>query len=101
MGWRGVNQQNSTCEFTDNGSSRVSSIFVEDASYLRLKILNSDTLYKHQKKLGMQNIRIYMSGQNLFTLTGYSGLDPESTDLIDMGTYPQSRSFICGINLSF
>ncbi len=39
----------------------------------------------------MQNIRIYMSGQNLFTLTGYSGLDPESTDLIDMGGPIHSR----------
>ncbi|WP_286845040.1 MULTISPECIES: SusC/RagA family TonB-linked outer membrane protein [unclassified Proteiniphilum] len=87
--------------FTDNGSSRVSSIFVEDASYLRLKNIELGYSFTNIKKLGMQNIRIYMSGQNLFTLTGYSGLDPESTDLIDMGTYPQSRSFICGINLSF
>lgn len=87
--------------FTDNGSSRVSSIFVEDASYLRLKNIELGYSFTDIKKLGMQNIRIYMSGQNLFTLTGYSGLDPESTDLIDMGTYPQSRSFICGINLSF
>ncbi|MDD3908956.1 MAG: TonB-dependent receptor [Proteiniphilum sp.] len=87
--------------FTDNGRSRVSSIFVEDASYLRLKNIELGYSFTDIKKLGMQNIRIYMSGQNLFTLTGYSGLDPESTDLIDMGTYPQSRSFIFGINLSF
>jgi TonB-linked SusC/RagA family outer membrane protein len=87
--------------FTDNGSSRISSIFVEDASYFRLKNIEIGYSFTNIRKLGLQNMRIYMSGQNIFTLTGYTGLDPESTDLIDMGTYPQSRSFIFGINLSF
>ena len=87
--------------FTDNGSSRISSIFVEDASYFRLKNIEIGYSFTNIRKLGLQNIRIYVSGQNLFTLTGYTGLDPESTDLIDMGTYPQSKSFIGGINLSF
>jgi hypothetical protein len=57
--------------------------------------------FSNIKRLGLQNIRLYVSGQNLFTLTNYTGLDPESTDLIDKGTYPQSKSFIFGINLSF
>ncbi|MDD3787332.1 MAG: TonB-dependent receptor [Petrimonas sp.] len=87
--------------FTDNGSSKISSIFVESASYFRMKNVELGYSFNNIKRLGLQNIRLYVSGQNLFTLTNYTGLDPESTDLIDMGTYPQSKSFIFGINLSF
>jgi len=53
------------------------------------------------KSAGISNLRLYVSAQNLFTLTNYTGLDAESTDLMDMGTYPQSRMFVCGVNLSF
>jgi TonB-dependent starch-binding outer membrane protein SusC len=42
-----------------------------------------------------------VSAENLFTVTSYSGLDPESTDLIDYGTYPQARSFLFGVNVKF
>lgn len=55
----------------------------------------------------MQNVRFYISGQNLFTISGYSGLDPEvgqSTSLsrgVDYGIYPQSRTFTGGINITF
>ncbi len=101
--WDGEGSTNTIprVSFTDNGSSRVSSVFVEDASYFRLKNIEIGYSFKNMKRIGMENVRIYLSGQNLFTLTNYTGLDPESTDLIDMGTYPQSRSFIAGINLSF
>lgn len=101
--WDGEGSTNAVprVSFTDNGSSRVSSIFVEDASYFRLKNIEFGYSFKNIKRIGMENVRIYVSGQNLFTLTNYTGLDPESTDLIDMGTYPQSRSFIAGINLFF
>ncbi len=37
---------------------------------------------------GIKNIRVYVSCQNIFTITKYTGLDPESTDLLDKGTYP-------------
>jgi TonB-linked SusC/RagA family outer membrane protein len=85
--------------FEDNGSSKVSSIFVEDASYLRLK--NVEFGYTIKAIQGLQNVRFYISGQNLFTATDYSGLDPESTDLMDMGTYPSSKSVLFGVNLKF
>ncbi|WP_379019701.1 SusC/RagA family TonB-linked outer membrane protein [Parapedobacter deserti] len=104
--WNGEGSTNSIprVSFTDNGSSRISSIYVEDASYLRLK--NVELGYSfggmlQQTRWGVQNIRIYASGQNLFTLTDYTGLDPESTDLMDMGTYPLSRAFLFGINITF
>ena len=52
-------------------------------------------------KIGVQNIRLYVSAQNLFTITDYTGLDPESTDILDRGTYPQSKAFLFGINVKF
>ncbi|MFC7526334.1 SusC/RagA family TonB-linked outer membrane protein [Parapedobacter sp. GCM10030251] len=104
--WNGEGSTNRIprVSFTDNGSSHVSSIFVEDASYLRLK--NVELGYSfggllQQTGWGIQNIRLYASGQNLFTQTKYTGLDPESTDLMDMGTYPLSRAFLFGIHVTF
>lgn len=90
--------------FNDNGSSRVSNIILEDASYARLKNVEigysfGTLLAKQQQHI--KNIRVYVSGQNLWTITNYKGLDPESTDLIDRGTYPSSRTFLFGINVSF
>ena len=101
--WDGEGSTNSVprVSFTDNGSSKVSSIFVEDASYFRLKNVELGYSFDKVKKMGLQHIRLYLSGQNLFTITDYTGLDAESTDLMDMGTYPQSRAFIFGINLAF
>ncbi len=103
--WNGEGSSNSIPRLTmnDNGSSRISSIIVEDASYLRLK--NVEIGYSFGQLLSGQqwikNMRIYASGQNLLTFTGYKGLDPESTDLMDFGTYPSSRTFLFGVNLSF
>lgn len=80
--------------FNDNGSSKKSSIFVEDASYFRLK--NIEFGYN----IGPTR-RLYVSGQNLWTITDYTGLDPESTDILDRGTYPQAKAFLFGINAKF
>src|SRR5690606_11785894 len=91
--WNGEGSTNSIprASFTENGSSRVSSIYVEDASYLRLR--NVELGYSFGSLLrsanwGVQNLRLYVSGENLLTSTSYSGLDPEATDQIDKGTYP-------------
>lgn len=104
--WKGEGSSNSIprSTFNDNGSSRVSSIFVENASYLRLK--NAEIGYSFGSLLkktnfGVKNIRLYMSGQNLFTVTKYTGLDPEIADQRDMGTYPQSKAFLLGLNVTF
>ncbi len=101
--WNGEGSTNTIprTSFTDNGSSRVSDIFVEDASYLRLKNLEIGYTLQPNKIKGVGNFRIYMSGQNLLTFTKYTGLDPESTNLIDMGTYPQSMTLLMGVNASF
>ncbi len=99
--WHGEGTSNTIprVTFEDNGGSKVSSIFVEDASYFRLKNLEIGYTFKSFK--GVQGIRLYVSGQNLFTVTNYTGLDPESIDLIDMGTYPLSRVVLFGVNVTF
>ena len=104
--WHGEGTSNSIPRpsFTDNGGSRISSIFVDDASFFRLK--NVELGYSFAKLLKKINspisdLKIYVSAENLFTVTSYSGLDPESTDLIDYGTYPQARSFLFGVNVKF
>lgn len=100
--WDGEGSTNTIprVSFTDNGSSRISDIFVEDASYLRLKNIELGYSLSLQEEIGIESVRIYTSGQNLFTITDYSGLDPESTDLIDFGTYPQSLTVLFGVNIT-
>ncbi|MEA4986298.1 MAG: TonB-dependent receptor [Paludibacter sp.] len=90
-----------------------SSRFLEDGSYFRLKNLQVGYTIPNTQKLGIENLRCYLAGTNLFTLTRYSGLDPEMTvstnsasegDMangIDWGTYPVAMTFTFGINLTF
>jgi TonB-linked SusC/RagA family outer membrane protein len=94
--WNGEGTSNTIprTTFNDNGGSKKSSIFVEDASYFRLK--NLEVGYS----LGPTR-RLYVSAQNLFTITNYSGLDPESVDVLDRGTYPQATAFLFGITATF
>jgi TonB-dependent starch-binding outer membrane protein SusC len=94
--WNGEGTSNTIprTTFNDNGSSKKSSIFVEDASYFRLK--NIEVGYNLSPTR-----RFYVSGQNLWTVTNYTGLDPESTDILDRGTYPQAKAFLFGINARF
>ncbi|MBO9636428.1 MAG: hypothetical protein J7578_25225, partial [Chitinophagaceae bacterium] len=104
--WHGEGTSNSIPISTtkDNGSSRISSIYVEDASYLRLKNVELGYSFKNVLKRmapGIQNLRVYISAQNVFTITNYTGLDPESTDMVDMGTYPLSRAILFGVNINF
>ncbi len=85
--------------------------FVEDGSYLRLKTLTLSYEFKNAffKKVGITRLQPYMTAQNLFTLTKYKGFDPEVSQYggdpkvqgIDYGTYPQSKSYVFGINVEF
>ncbi len=94
---------------TDN--SLVSSRFVEDGSYLRLKsvTLNYSVPAQLLKAASISRLNVYVTAQNLLTATKYKGFDPEvSVDSpngpsmgIDYGTYPQSRTFTFGINVDF
>lgn len=90
---------------------RVSDYFVEDGSYLRLKDLTIGYEFSGawMKKIGMSRLQPYFSAQNLFTITKYMGMDPEvnqngnsgTVQGLDYGTYPQTRSFVLGLNIAF
>lgn len=101
--WNGEGSSNTVprSTFNDNGSSRTSSIFVEDASYMRLKNVEIGYTLSAPGKSGsiFQHARLYISAQNLFTITDYTGLDPEAYNMFDQGTYPQSRAFLFGVNI--
>ena len=104
--------------YMENGT--VLSTFVEDASFLRLNTLTIGYTFPKAwtKKIGMQRARVYATAGNLFTITGYSGIDPEvnadpnkSTTAantgnypllgMDYGTYPRARTFTFGVNITF
>lgn len=88
-----------------------STAILEDASYLRIKniTLSYRLSSSAASRMGMSNLRIYVSGSNLWTFTKYSGYDPEantygqSTTLvgIDLGGYPQTRILQLGLSASF
>ena len=98
-------------------NSLISSRFIEDGSYVRLKSLSLG--YELPKewisKLNMSRLYVYVSSENLLTFTKYSGFDPEvsvyslssnNTEKniapgVDYGTYPQSREFLVGLNVTF
>ena len=77
--------------------------FIEDGSYLRLKNLQIGYSLPQRwiSKMGMSRLRIYLSGSNLFTVTRYTGYDPEVGGGVDYGNYPQSRTFMLGLNINF
>ncbi|MCQ2334323.1 MAG: TonB-dependent receptor [Paludibacteraceae bacterium] len=90
---------------------KVSDYFIEDGSYLRLKDLTIGYEFSGEwmKKIGMSRLQPYFSAQNLLTLTKYMGMDPEVNQAgnsgtvqgLDFGTYPQTRSFVLGLNIEF
>lgn len=108
-GWTGEGTSN-TIQSVVSSVGPVSSRFVEDGSYLRLKNLSLGYTLPKQliQKWNIANLRVYVSGQNLFTITNYSGYDPEinsrSGNLgrgIDYGGYPTAKTYTVGLNLSF
>lgn len=80
-----------------------SSRFVEDGSYLRLKNFSIGYTLPQRwtKKMHMSRWRFYITASNLFTITDYTGYDPEVGGGVDYGNYPQSRTFIFGTNINF
>ena len=95
-----------------NDNKRISDLYVEDGSYLRLKTLQLGYTIPQSisSKVYMSSLRVFITGQNLLTFTKYSGPDPEigqitSTNTlsrgVDIGTYPQAQTFTAGINITF
>lgn len=89
----------------------ISDIYIEDASYFRLQNLTVGYDFtKIWKNSPFQQIRLYFAAQNLFTITGYKGMDPENGTAIgsdswvtgvDVGNYPQPRTYMVGVNVKF
>ena len=112
--WTGEGTSNTQPRFmfdSPNNNYRSSDLWVEDASFLRARNvqLGYTLPQKWTQKVAVQRFRVYVQAENLFTLTKYSGCDPEvtggngfSSDLgVDRGVYPQSRTFSVGVNLNF
>ena len=111
--WQGEGTSNKLPILT-NGSNpnwqNISDIYIENGDFF--KISNLTVGYDFRRLINMKHIskaRLYFSAQNLLTITGYSGMDPEmgkGTDDdwasgIDVGFYPSSRIFLIGVNLQF
>ncbi len=96
-----------------NDNDRMSDRYIEDGSYIRLKNISLGYTFdtKLIKKLYLTNLRVYCNVQNLWTITGYDGYDPEvgastqdSSGLVyglDYGRYPSPTTFTFGLNVSF
>ncbi|MCL7763562.1 SusC/RagA family TonB-linked outer membrane protein [Polaribacter sp. Z014] len=79
-----------------------SDIYIENASYLRMDNVTLGYTFNNPiKKFSYSSIRLWAGVQNVFTLTNYSGLDPEVFDGIDNLIYPRSRNFLVGANIKF
>ncbi|MFT4221981.1 TonB-dependent receptor [Dysgonomonas sp.] len=91
-----------------NNNWRSSDLYVYDGSFLRLRNIQLGYTMpaRISNKFFVQNLRLYVSAENLFTLTKYHGFDPEissgGTSLgVDRGIYPQARTFSIGANVTF
>lgn len=87
-----------------NNNNRQSTRYIEDGSYARLKniSLSYNVPMERMKKSCFDSVKLYVSGQNLFTLTNYSGFDPEvGPSGIDNNIYPIVRTITLGTTLGF
>ena len=107
--WTTSGQITDVPKANDPSTLHVSDRFVEDGSYVRLKAVTLGYQFKLEK-LKLNSIKVYVTGQNLYTITNYKGFDPEvgafnnATGIgqgIDLGTYPQVKTFIFGLKANF
>ncbi|MBA0883468.1 SusC/RagA family TonB-linked outer membrane protein [Flavobacterium undicola] len=108
--WTGEGSSTAYPRLTSNDTNKnfnnPSDFYLEDGDYFRIKTIQfgyslpTDII----KKAGLSRTRIYLTGENLFTFTKYTGYDPEiggSVMGIDRGFYPQAKTFMLGVNLQF
>lgn len=110
--WTPENPSNTIPRANAAGGSRLlSSLHVEDGSFIRFKNISLGyTLPKNWlQSLSISECRIYLTGQNLFTITSYTGYDPEVNRFgndtisqgIDYGAYPAAKTYLLGLNVKF
>jgi iron complex outermembrane receptor protein len=103
----GANVLNDALTIGLNDNPKYSSYYIEDGSYLRLDNASLGYTFDVSGMRDIEKLRVYVTGQNLFTITNYTGLDPE-VDMsgLDPGVegreyYPKSRTISVGVNVSF
>lgn len=111
--WTGEGSSNKYPRLASSSNSnwnRISSLYVEDGDYFKVQnITLGYDIAKAFKKFPLKTCRVYVTGQNLFTFTSYSGMDPEIgygggsgwAQGIDLGYYPIARTILFGVNLKF
>ena len=109
--WTPTNPSNEIPRAGSTNIEQVLDVFVEDGSYLRMRniTLGYDLTHSLIKRGVFSKARIYVTGNNLLTLTEYRGFDPEvnvfgQSNLrsgIDFGSYPTARTILVGLNLGF
>ncbi|MNQ29119.1 Vitamin B12 transporter BtuB [compost metagenome] len=108
--WTGEGTSNDYPRLTNNDTNgnfgKMSDFYLEDGDYLRLKLVQFGYSLPTNvvSQIGASKVRFYLTGENLFTLTKYTGYDPEiggGVFGIDKGVYPQARTFMLGANLQF
>ncbi|MCL6266923.1 SusC/RagA family TonB-linked outer membrane protein [Flagellimonas myxillae] len=109
--WTPDNQDSNIPAHNAEGGFRNSSRWIEDGSYFRIKNITLGYNFPRDfiGKLGMGSCRVYATGTNLFTITDYSGYDPESNNSegsdtfagIDLASYPSQKQYTLGIDIKF
>lgn len=116
--WTPTNTDTNAPRVGNNSNREISSRFIEDGSYVRLKNISLGYTVPSDitEKLGLDNLRLSLSAQNLLTFTNYSGLDPEvsyygsggnnntssnTAQGFDFGNYPTVRTVTMSLNLKF
>jgi hypothetical protein len=107
--YRDVNANATTFNPVDIGKKVTHSYFIEDGSFLRLQDVTLGYTLPSQilKKIKLANLRVFISGYNLWIWTKYTGYDPEVdiqsglTPGVDYNRYPRSRNYVFGINVTF
>lgn len=109
--WTGEGTSNSYPRLVSNDPNgnfgKMSDFYLENGDYLRLKIVQIGYTLPNNPfftKIGLSRLRVYITAENLFTFTNYTGYDPEvggGVFGIDKGQYPQARSFIGGLQVQF
>ncbi|WP_020528350.1 SusC/RagA family TonB-linked outer membrane protein [Flexithrix dorotheae] len=112
--WTPTNKSSNIPRAQNGGNRKFSSRFVYDGGYIRLKNIALGYNFPAIAKLNIKKLRLYVSAQNLFTITDYPGVDPENayktnnsiqdrngTLGFDYGSYPTTKSFTVGLNVGF
>ena len=112
--WTGEGSSNTVPRISGTGhpnTNYVSTRYMEDADYFKIKTVTLGYDFKNiWKGCPFQQLRLYVQAQNLYTFTGYTGLDPEIGNSagadgwasgIDLGLYPPSRTFLIGASIKF